>query len=143
MPGHCQRCDYCREDLWTRHFKSEGQINETETKTSEEGHIEIPKELIAKNNDIDLCIDTMFQNECGILTAIDQTIKFRSLVPMITKQNKEYYQALDAILHHYNQAGFMIKSIHCDGEYKAMMDQVRDDLDVVMNYTNANDQREN
>ena len=57
---------------------------------------------------------------------------------MNTKQNKEYYQALDAILCHYNQAGFMIKAIPCDGEYKVMMDQVRDDLDVVMNYTNAN-----
>ena len=53
--------------------------------------IEIPKELIAKNHDIDLCIDTMFMNECGMLTAIDKTIKFRSLVPMNTKQNKEYY----------------------------------------------------
>ena len=58
---------------------------------------------------------------------------------MNTKQNKEYYRALDAILRHYNQASFVIKTIHCDGEYKAMMDQVRDDLDVVMNYTNASD----
>ena len=53
--------------------------------------IKITKELIAKNHDIDLCIDTMFLNECGMPTAIDQTIKFRSLVPMNTKQNKEYY----------------------------------------------------
>ena len=58
---------------------------------------------------------------------------------MNTKQNKEYYQALDAILHHYNQAGFLIKTIHCNGAYKVMMDQVRDYLDVVMNYTNAKD----
>ena len=101
--------------------------------------IEIPKELITKNHDIDLCIDTMFLNECSMLTAIDKTVKFRSLVPMNTKQNKEYYRALDAILRHYNQAGFMIKTIHCDGEYKAMMDQVQDDLDIVMNYTNASD----
>ena len=56
---------------------------------------------------------------------------------MNTKQNKEYYLALDTILHHYNQAGFVIKTIHCNGEYKGMMDQVQDDLDVVMNYTNA------
>ena len=81
----------------------------------------------------------MFMNECGMLTAIDKTVKFRSLVPMNTKQNKEYYRALNAILRHYNQAGFMIKTIHCDGEYKAMMDQVRDDLDIVMNYTNGSD----
>ena len=82
--------------------------------------IEIAKELIAKNHDIDLCIDTMFMNKCGMLTTIDKTVKFRSLVPMKTKQDKEYYRALDAILRHYNQAGFVIKTIHCDGEYKAM-----------------------
>ena len=81
----------------------------------------------------------MFVNECSMLTTIDKTVKFRSLVPMNTKQNKEYYRALNAILCHYNQASFVIKTIHCDGEYKAMMDQVRDDLDVVMNYTNASD----
>ena len=81
----------------------------------------------------------MFVNKCGMLTAIDGTIKFRSLVLMNTKQNKEYYQALDAIRHHYHQAGFMIKAIHCDGEYRVRMEQVQNDLDVVMNYTNAND----
>ena len=53
--------------------------------------IEILKELIAKNHDIDLCIDTMFMNKFCMLTAIDRTVKFRSLVPMNTKQNKEYY----------------------------------------------------
>ena len=116
-----------------------GKSTRRKPKPVKKDTIEIPKELIAKNHDIDLCIDTMFMNECGMLTAIDKTVKFRSLVPMNTKQNKEYYQALDAILRHYNQAGFVIKTIHCDGEYKAMMDQVRDDLDVVMNYTNASD----
>ena len=27
------------------------------------------------------------------------------------------------------------KTIYCDGEYRAMMNKVSDDLDVVMNYT--------
>jgi hypothetical protein len=41
--------------------------------------IEIPKEIITKPHDIDLFMDAMYMNECGMLTAIDQTIKFRSL----------------------------------------------------------------
>jgi hypothetical protein len=40
--------------------------------------IEIPKELIDKHHNIELCMDTMYVNECGILTAIDQTIKFHN-----------------------------------------------------------------
>jgi hypothetical protein len=101
--------------------------------------IEIPKELILKHHDVELCMDTMYVNECGMLTAIDRTIKFRSLVPMNTKQHEEYYRALDQILRHYNNAGFVITTIHCDGEYRGMMDQVKDGLNIEMNFTNAQD----
>jgi hypothetical protein len=85
--------------------------------------IEIPKEIITKHHDIDLCMDAMDVIECGMLTAIDCTIKFRSLVPMNTKQHVEYYRALDQILRHYNRAGFVIRMIHCDGEFRGMMDE--------------------
>jgi hypothetical protein len=63
--------------------------------------IEIPNEIITKHHDIDLCMNAMYVNECGMLTAIDQTIKLRSLVPMNTKQHIEYYRALDQIIRHY------------------------------------------
>ena len=43
------------------------------------------------------------------------------------------------ILQHYNSAGFVITTIHCDREYASMMDKVKDDLNVTMNYTNAGD----
>jgi predicted RNA-binding protein len=81
----------------------------------------------------------MYVNEYGMLTAIDRTIKFRSLVPMNTRQHEEYYRALGQILRHYNQAGFVIKEIHCDGEFRSMMERVNDNLDVKMNFTNAQD----
>jgi hypothetical protein len=64
--------------------------------------IEIPNEIITKHHNIDLCMDAMYMNECGMLTAIDRTIMFRSLVPMNTKQHVEYYRALNQILRHYN-----------------------------------------
>jgi hypothetical protein len=87
--------------------------------------IEIPKEIITKHHDIDLCMDAMYVNECGMLTAIDRTIKFRSLVPMNTTQHVEYYRALDQILRHYNRAGFVIRTIHCNREFRGMMEKVR------------------
>jgi hypothetical protein len=101
--------------------------------------IEIPKEIITKHHNIGLCMDAMYANECGMLTAIDQTIKFRSLVPTNTKQHVEYYRALDQILRHYNRAGFVIRMIHYDGEFCGMMEKVEDNLDVDMNFTNAQD----
>jgi hypothetical protein len=101
--------------------------------------IEIPKEIFIKHHDIDLCTDAMYVHACGMLTAIDRTIKFQSLVPMNTKQHVEYYRALDQILRHYNRAGFVIRTIHCNGEFCGMMEKVEDDLDVDMNFTNAQD----
>mgnify|MGYP002176679840 FL=1 len=116
-----------------------GKSTRQKPKTVREDLIEIPKELISQHRNIELCMDTMYVNECGMLTAIDRTIKFRSLVPIETRQHEEYFRALDKILRHYNNAGFVIKVIHCDGEYRSMMDKVKDDLNVDMNFTNAQD----
>ena len=48
-----------------------GKSTRWKPKPMEKDTTEIPKELIAKNHDNDLCIDMMFMNECGMLTAID------------------------------------------------------------------------
>jgi hypothetical protein len=43
------------------------------------------------------------------------------------------------VLQLYNSAGFHIKTIHCNGEFCAMMDKVKDNLGVRMNFTNTLD----
>jgi hypothetical protein len=98
--------------------------------------IEIPKELIMKHHDIKLCMDTMYVNGCGMLTAIDRTCKYQSLVPIETR-HEEYFRVLDEILRYYNNAGFVITEIHCNGEYRGTMNRVKDNLDMKMNFTNA------
>ena len=101
--------------------------------------IEIPPELIEKHREIELCMDAMCVNKEGMLTAIDRTIKFRSLVPIDSKVKAEHCRALDVILRKCNSAGFVIKMTHCDGEYRSMMDEVKDNLDVDVNCANAFD----
>ena len=59
------------------------------------------------------------------------------MVPIDTKTQSDYYKALDVIFCQYNKGGFVIKTIYCNREYCAMLNKVSDDLDVVMNYTNA------
>jgi hypothetical protein len=103
-----------------------------------EDAIKIPEELISQNCEIDLCIDIMYVNECGFMTMIDQTIQFRSLLPIENRTHEEYYRVLDMVLRLYNSAGFHIQTIHC-GEFRAMMDKVKDDLGVCMNFTKALD----
>jgi hypothetical protein len=81
----------------------------------------------------------MYVNECGFLTTIDQTIRFRSAIPIENRTHEEYYRVLDIVLRVYNSAVFRIKTIHCDREFRAMMEKVKDDLGVRMNFTNALD----
>ena len=116
-----------------------GKSTRRKPKPARKDLIKIPKELIMKHHDIELCMDTMYINQCGMLTAIDRTVKYRSLVPIDTRHHEEYYRALDQILRYYNNAGFVITEIHCDGEYRGMMNKVKDDLDVKMNFTNTQD----
>ena len=101
--------------------------------------IEIPKEIMEKHYEVELYMDTMFVNGMPMLTAIDKPINFRSLVPVDSKSAEDYYKALDKIFRAYNRAGFTIKRIHCDGEYKSMTDEVKDKLDIDMNYANPGD----
>ena len=103
--------------------------------------IEIPKELIMKHHDIKLCMDTMYVNECGmLLNAVDWTIKFRCLLPIYTMQYGKYYHMLDQILRYCYDVGFVITTdMHCNGEYQGIMNKVKDNLDMKMNFTNSQD----
>jgi hypothetical protein len=70
--------------------------------------IKIPEGLISQNRKIDLCIDIMYVNKCGFMTMIDQTIQFRSALPIKNRTHGEYYRVLDMVLRLYNSAGFHI-----------------------------------
>jgi hypothetical protein len=97
-----------------------------------EDTVEIPEELIANNRKIELCIDIMYVNECGFMTTIDRTIRFRSAIPIENCTHEEYYCVLDMVLRLYNSAGFHIKTIHCNGEFRAMMEKVKDNFGIRM-----------
>jgi hypothetical protein len=101
--------------------------------------IEIPEELFSQNRKIDLWIDIMYVNKCGFMTMIDQTIQFRRTLPIENRTHEECYCVLDMVLQLYDSIGFHIRTIHCDGEFRSIMDKVKDNLGVCMNFTNALD----
>lgn len=70
-----------------------------------------------------------------MLTAIDKSIRYRSLVPLVNRTAEELYIAIDKVFRFYNAAGIFIAKTQCDQEFKPLMDQVKDDLDMTMNYT--------
>ena len=98
--------------------------------------IELPDELSGRD-DLTLCMDIMFVWGIPFLTTIDKTVRFRATVPLNSQKSKEVYKALDSILRHYNDAGYFFKFIHCDQEFRSLMDQVADELNVKMNYAST------
>jgi hypothetical protein len=92
-------------------------LKELKSKPVRKDLIEIPKERITKHHWIELCMDAMCPNECGMLILFDRTIKHRSLVPMQTKHQEECFRALNEILRQCNNARFVMTATHCNGEH--------------------------
>ena len=56
-------------------------------------------------------------------------------------KSETLYESLDKILGIYNSGGYRVNIIHCDNGFRAMMDDIKDELNCVMNYTNAQDHK--
>ena len=93
-------------------------------------YIEIPKEIYANFNNLDLHIDLLHVNGLPHLTSIDGPIKYRTAVPLDSRTTEEFFRALDVVLRHYNSAGFEVAEIHADSEFDPMISEIKDELDI-------------
>jgi hypothetical protein len=100
-------------------------------------YMEIPRELIQSQQDVILCMDTMQINGLYFLTTVSRNIVYRTTEWVPNKTTKAYRSALDNVFHVYNMAGFKIKSIHCDNEYRSLMQELESSCEVKMNYASA------
>ena len=105
----------------------------------QEDTVVIPKEILGIQDTLSLHIDTIFINGLRFLTSIDEPICYRNCVSVENDTTKEYCSALDKVFRVYNKGGFTIRMIHCDGEYKSLMDEVSDGMNITMNYSNPQD----
>jgi hypothetical protein len=100
-------------------------------------YIEIPRELIQAQQDVILCMDTMQINGLYFLTTVSRNIMYRTTEWVPNKTAKAYRSALGNVFRVYNMAGFKIKSIHCDNEYRSLMQELESINEVKMNYASA------
>jgi len=83
--------------------------------------IEIPRELIASQYNVDLCIDTMFVNSLAFLTTVSIAIKFRTCDYIPSRKVVEYKTALTKVIRQCTDAGF--KS---DQEYQPVLQNFKE-----------------
>ena len=116
-----------------------GKSTRPNTTPATNNNIQIPKEIMEKHKEVELCIDIMYVNGIAFLTSIDKTIRYRAVIPLENRLKTQLYKAIDKITRLYNGAGISITVIHIDGEFKNLMDEVKDEMNITMNYTNAQD----
>jgi hypothetical protein len=74
-------------------------------------YIEIPQEMVEKQQDIILCIDTMFINGIAFFTSISRNIMFRTAEPINNQGKEEYVRVMKNVLQIYKNAGFKVTRI--------------------------------
>ena len=65
--------------------------------------IQLPEEIHNKHRRIELCMDIMYINGVGLMTAVDRSIRYRSIVEVTENDSDAYLSALDYIIQKYVQ----------------------------------------
>ena len=100
-------------------------------------YVEIPQELYNTHENVTLFMDTLFINGLTFLATISENIKYCTIKHVPNKKLDTYRSVIDRVLQLYNTGGFYIKKICCNNEYKEMMEPIKDDLDIDMDYVPA------
>ena len=95
-----------------------GKTTRTNTKYQKNKSIEILDELIYKNRDIELSIDTMYVNGSMFLTSISHNIYYCTAQYLPSRKTINYINNLKEIMNISQCAEFKIKSIYCNQEFK-------------------------
>ena len=111
-----------------------GKTTRRKPNAVKEDQIEIPPELIAEPDDLVYCMDLFYVNGMPMMNGIDKTIRYRKVVPLKNRTAESLYNGIDKVLRDYNKAGMRIKVMRCDNEFRTLMDEVSDEMDIEMEY---------
>ena len=99
-------------------------------------YVEIPKELLEAQQEVTLCIDGMKVNGLSFLTTISRNIYYRTAQWVQNHTSEVYHDALVRVFRIYNTSGFRITKIHCDNEFRSLLEPLAREFRVEMNYAN-------
>jgi len=73
-----------------------------------------------------MSIDLLHISRMPVLTAVDHVIKFRSLIPLRSRNAENLCSALDKVFRVHNKAAIAIDPIHADDEFRSPMEKAAD-----------------
>ena len=75
-------------------------------------------------------MDSVVANGMNFIHSTDKMAMFHHIAHMPRSKAEDHHAALDVVLQKCNKAGFVVMIIHCDREFKPLMDEVKDNLGV-------------
>jgi hypothetical protein len=99
--------------------------------------INIPRELIAKQNAIRLCVDSMNVSGLNFITTISKHLHYRTAQYIMNKSPEEYANVLNKSILLYRNASFLVTHIYCDDEFRTLMTRLlKQEPTLVFNFAN-------
>jgi hypothetical protein len=101
--------------------------------------VEIPDELLEIQQDLTISMDGLTVNSLKFLSAISHDLYYRT-AQYVAKPVASIYQiCMDELLAVYKRGGLKITEIHCDNEFRKVLDpfSAGQGLPIKMNYTSA------
>ena len=101
--------------------------------------VEIPDELLDIQQDLTVSMDGLTINSLKFLSTISHKLYYRTAQNVSQPVASLYEVCMDELLGVYKRGGFNITEIHCDNEFRKVMDpfSVRQDPLIKMNYAAA------
>jgi hypothetical protein len=101
--------------------------------------VEIPDELLRVQEDLTLSMDGLTVNSLKFLSTISHDLFYRTAQYVAKPVASIYENCIAELLALYKKGGFNITAIHCDNEFRKVMDPLsaREDPPIAMNYAAA------
>jgi len=93
----------------------------------------MPQELVAKHENVVLCMDALFVNKMPFLVAISKNIKCHTAHFLQSLTIKSHHRTLDKVCGTCNDAGFQIGCIECNLEFEPTMDPIKRAMQIHVN----------
>ena len=101
--------------------------------------VSMPQELVAKHENVVLCMDALFVNKMPFLVAISKNIKCRTAHFLQSRTIKSHHRTLDEVCGMHNDASFQIGCIECDLEFEPAMDPIKRAMQIHVNCVSAHE----
>ena len=115
---------------------SKGRMTKKKPSSVRYDTVAIPRYLLTRHRQVELCWDVMFVNAMMFLATIDRSVRFRSMYNIAHRDHDTFKVILQNIVSLYNDAGFEINVLHCDNEFEAMKQHVKDAHGILLNLSN-------